>query len=295
MTRVRGDTKFHADHGRDPTAGPQFAAKAVGRRAAMHQLWQAGQLLGRQPPRGPGWRPTPERLGTNVAGPCHPLTDSALADPQRLGTLALRPALLREVPGVESSGFFPGVWCGGSCMAVYHRMAYTLAANVRISSINPYHIGGVSMSEEPSKENNQEEPDIETTQYSNPNKETLRNQIRNEEHHLFGNEDSQKKALETYLQISSPLNSGIITGIDGSVIHSYIHWDEQAQQKSRRELQGKIRNLENETSALKQNINELTEVLSNQAIEATQKESKFAELQRSLDELQDKQHLSHLI
>ena len=78
----------------------------------MPQLWQAGQLFGRQPPRSPGWRPTPERLGTDVAGPCHPLTDRALADPQCRGHLALRPALLLEVPGLESSGFFPGVRCG---------------------------------------------------------------------------------------------------------------------------------------------------------------------------------------
>jgi hypothetical protein len=78
----------------------------------MQQLGQAGQLFGRQPPRSPRWRPTPERLGTNVAGPCHPLTDRARADPQRLGNLALRPALLLEVPGLESSGFFPGVRCG---------------------------------------------------------------------------------------------------------------------------------------------------------------------------------------
>jgi hypothetical protein len=110
MTRVIGDTKFQTDDGGDPTAGPEFSAKAVGGRTAMQQLGQAGELLGRQPPRGPGWRPTPESLGPDVAGPCHPLTDRALADPQRLGNLALGPALLLEVPGLESSGFFPVVW-----------------------------------------------------------------------------------------------------------------------------------------------------------------------------------------
>ena len=30
MTRVIRDTKFRADNGRDPTAGPQVSAKAVG-------------------------------------------------------------------------------------------------------------------------------------------------------------------------------------------------------------------------------------------------------------------------
>ena len=111
MTRMRGDTTCQADDGGDSTAGPQFSAKAVGGGALMQQGGQAGQLLGRQPPRGPRWWPTPERLGTDGAGPCHPLTDRALADPQRRGKLALRPALLLEVPGLESSGFFPGVRC----------------------------------------------------------------------------------------------------------------------------------------------------------------------------------------
>jgi hypothetical protein len=38
-----------------------------------------------------------------------PLTDRALADTRRRGDLALRPALLFEVPGMEASGFFPAV------------------------------------------------------------------------------------------------------------------------------------------------------------------------------------------
>jgi hypothetical protein len=109
MPRVIGTTKFQTDDGSDPTAGPEFSAKAVGGWTAMQQLGQAGELLGRQPPRSPGWRPTPESLGTNVAGPCHLLTDRALADPQSLGNLPLRPALLLEGPGLESSGFVPVV------------------------------------------------------------------------------------------------------------------------------------------------------------------------------------------
>ena len=37
----------------------------------------------------------------------HPLTDGPFADAKRLGDLALGPALLREVPGLHPSGFFP--------------------------------------------------------------------------------------------------------------------------------------------------------------------------------------------
>ena len=75
----------------------------------MQQLGQADKWVGRQPPRGPGWRQTPERLGADVASPCHPLTDGPLADPQSRGDLALRPAVLHEVPGLDPSGFFPVV------------------------------------------------------------------------------------------------------------------------------------------------------------------------------------------
>jgi hypothetical protein len=102
-----GEAKFQAEDGGDARAGPEFSAKAVGGGAPMQQGGQAVQLLGRQPPRSPGVRPTPECLGTHGAGPGHPLTDRALADPQSLGHLALRPALLLEGPSSEPSGFLP--------------------------------------------------------------------------------------------------------------------------------------------------------------------------------------------
>jgi hypothetical protein len=44
-----------------------------------------------------------------LAGTFHPLTDGRLADAQCLGHLALRPALLLELPGLQPSAFFPVV------------------------------------------------------------------------------------------------------------------------------------------------------------------------------------------
>ena len=111
MTRVIGDAKFQADDSGDPCTGPELAAEAISSGASLQQRGQAGELPGRQPSRGPRWRPPLERRRPRGAGPCHPLTDRALADPQRLGNLALAPALLREVPGLEPSGFFPVVRC----------------------------------------------------------------------------------------------------------------------------------------------------------------------------------------
>jgi hypothetical protein len=75
----------------------------------MQQLGQAGELVGRQPSRGPGWRPATERLGADVAGPCQPLTDGPCADPQGFGDLAPGPAPLLEGPGLEAPSFFPGM------------------------------------------------------------------------------------------------------------------------------------------------------------------------------------------
>lgn len=111
MTRMIGDAEFQADDGGDARTGPQLSTKAIGCGPALQQRGQAGELVGRQPPRGPGWGPAPERLGAGFAGPCHPLTDGALADPQGLGDQTLRPALLLEVPGLQAPRFFPVVRC----------------------------------------------------------------------------------------------------------------------------------------------------------------------------------------
>jgi hypothetical protein len=103
------DAECQADDGGDAGPGPQLATKAISCRPARPQPGQAGELVGRQPPRGPGRRPATERRGADVAGPCHPLTGGPLADPQGFGNLALRPAPLFEVPGLEAPSFFPVV------------------------------------------------------------------------------------------------------------------------------------------------------------------------------------------
>jgi hypothetical protein len=52
-----------------------------------------------------------KRVRSPVAGAFHPLTDGSFADPEGLGDLALGPALLFEVPGLEPSGFSPVAGC----------------------------------------------------------------------------------------------------------------------------------------------------------------------------------------
>jgi len=111
MTGMIGDAEFQADDGGDASAGPQRSTEAVGYGPSVQQLGQASELVGRQPPRGPRWRPAPERLGAGLAGPCPPLTDGALADPHGHSNLALRPSLLLEVPCLQAPCFFPGVRC----------------------------------------------------------------------------------------------------------------------------------------------------------------------------------------
>ena len=111
MARMVRDAEFQTNHGGDPATGPDLAPKAIGFGPSVQQLGQARQLLGDQPAGGPRVGPMPERLGAPVAGPRHPLADGPLADPQGLGDLALSPALLLEVPGLQPSRLFPVVRC----------------------------------------------------------------------------------------------------------------------------------------------------------------------------------------
>ncbi len=95
-----GDAEFQADDGGNARTGPQLSTKTIGYGPSLQQLGQAGELVGRQPPRSPRGRPAPERLGAGGAGPCHPLTDGALADPHGHSNLPLGPPLLFEVPSL---------------------------------------------------------------------------------------------------------------------------------------------------------------------------------------------------
>jgi hypothetical protein len=52
-----------------------------------------------------------KRCRASVAGAFHPLTDGSFADPEGLGDLALGPALLFEMSGLEPSGFSPVIGC----------------------------------------------------------------------------------------------------------------------------------------------------------------------------------------
>jgi len=111
MTGMIGDAKFQANDGGDASTGPQLSTEAIGHGPSMQQLGHAGELVGRQSPRGPGRGPAPEHRGAGFAGPCHPLTDGALADTHGYSNLTLRPALLLEVPCLQAPSFFPGVRC----------------------------------------------------------------------------------------------------------------------------------------------------------------------------------------
>ena len=89
MPRMIGDAECQADDGGNACTGPQLATEALGEGPALQERGPAGERVGRQPPRGPGWRPAPERLGSGFAGPGHPLTDGPLADTHGPGNPAL--------------------------------------------------------------------------------------------------------------------------------------------------------------------------------------------------------------
>ena len=109
MGGVVQDAKRHPYHRGHALAGPHLAAEAIGLRAAVQQLGHTGQLLGSQAAGGARRWLMAQRLRAAHAGSRHPLADRGGADPQGLGNLALRPALLFEVPGLQAACFFPGV------------------------------------------------------------------------------------------------------------------------------------------------------------------------------------------
>jgi hypothetical protein len=107
MDGMIGNAKLQAHHGSDPATGPHLAPEAIGLGAAVQQRGQTRQLVGGQPPGRARGRLMAQGRRAAFAGAPHPLADRGFADAQGLGNLALRPALLPELPGLEPSGFFP--------------------------------------------------------------------------------------------------------------------------------------------------------------------------------------------
>ncbi|MDQ3830496.1 MAG: hypothetical protein M3361_14580 [Candidatus Tectomicrobia bacterium] len=111
MAGMIPDTKLQGHDGSNSAAGPELPPEAIGFGALVQERGQASELCGRHPPGRPrGWAMT-EGIWSPLASTCQPLADGPCADAQRCGDLALPPALLREVPGLETSGFFPVGGC----------------------------------------------------------------------------------------------------------------------------------------------------------------------------------------
>ena len=107
MDGMVGDVQLLANDRGDPAAGPDVAPKAVGFGPLVQESWQTAQLAGGQQAGSTGAGAAPEGLSTLRTGPRDPLADRPLADAQGCGDLALGPALLHEMPGLQSSGFLP--------------------------------------------------------------------------------------------------------------------------------------------------------------------------------------------
>jgi hypothetical protein len=105
------DATREANHRGEAAPCPELAPEAIGVGALLQQRREVGVWLVGQPGRGTRRWPMAQRFHASVAGACHPLTDGAFADAEGLGDLALGPALLFQVPGLESSGFSPVRGC----------------------------------------------------------------------------------------------------------------------------------------------------------------------------------------
>jgi hypothetical protein len=107
MARMIGDPKDELHDGGNASTSPELPPKAIGFGPSMQQRGQAGELLGREPARSPRRGPMAEGLRASLAGTSHPLADSRFAHSHRFRNLALGPPLVLEVPGLQTSGFFP--------------------------------------------------------------------------------------------------------------------------------------------------------------------------------------------
>jgi hypothetical protein len=107
-----GHAEGQLHHGGNPAAGPARPPGAAGFGTAGQQRRQLGQLIVGQPSGRAGRWTGSACLRSPLPGPRHPLADRPRADAQRLGNLALGPALLLEVPSLEPAGVFPVVRYG---------------------------------------------------------------------------------------------------------------------------------------------------------------------------------------
>jgi hypothetical protein len=106
------------DH-RHPAAGPDLPSDAIGVGTPSQEVGQTRQRWGCQAAGSAGVRAMAEGFRPPIAGALHPLTDGPLAHPHRFGDVALGPACLLEVPGLQTSGFFPSIMCrvhAGQCI-----------------------------------------------------------------------------------------------------------------------------------------------------------------------------------
>ncbi len=105
--RVIGDAELQPKGRGDSAPRPDLATEAIGLGTPVQEVGEAGELRGSQAPGRARWRAMPQRWWASLAGTFDPLAHGRLADAHRRGNLALRPALLLEVPGLAPSRFFP--------------------------------------------------------------------------------------------------------------------------------------------------------------------------------------------
>ncbi len=104
-----GDPRLELNHRGNTPAGPDLSPEAIRFGATVQEFGQTGELLIGQPTAGPrGWSMA-EGFRTTLSATLHPLADRALAHAHGCGDLALRPALLFEVRGLQASRFLPVV------------------------------------------------------------------------------------------------------------------------------------------------------------------------------------------
>src|SRR5581483_5941307 len=105
MTLVIGDAELQPNDSGDARTGPDIPPKAISLRSVPQELWDAGQLLGRQFRRTAGGGVAVQRLGSRRFRDRQPSADGTLIDAKGGRDIDFQPAQFVQLKGSEPSPF----------------------------------------------------------------------------------------------------------------------------------------------------------------------------------------------
>lgn len=115
MGRMIADGELVVDEFSNTRRGPDFTAKAEGRRPLREQRQELVALIRREARRRPRRRVVTQCLGATGSDPFEPLADRALGHTEGLSDVCLVPTLLMQFPSTQATAFAVVAGLLGEC------------------------------------------------------------------------------------------------------------------------------------------------------------------------------------